>query len=51
MSNLKAELISVIKVTYTAGAGTENDPYREVVEYCLPDGTKIGCVDPVKLLA
>ena len=46
MSNIRAELVSAIKATYTAGAGTENDPYREVAEYYLPDGTKIGRIDP-----
>lgn len=47
----KARLIAVIEVKCTIGSGIENDPYREVVEYYLPDGTKIGWVDPAKPLA
>lgn len=33
-----AELISVIKTISTKGDGTENDPYRRVVQYWTVDG-------------
>ena len=34
----KAEVISVIKTVALKGAGTENDPCREVIQYWSLDG-------------
>ena len=48
MKGVTAELISVIKVASTTGLGTENDPIREVVDYFLPDGTRIAHEDSFK---
>lgn len=48
MNGVTAELISVIKVTSITGAGTENDPISEVVNYFLPDGTQIAHEDSFK---
>lgn len=48
VKGVAAEMVSVIKVSSTAGAGTENDPIREVVDYFLPDGTQIAHEDSFK---
>ena len=37
----KAEVISVIKTVALKGAGTENDPCREVIQYWTLDGELI----------
>jgi len=37
--------ISVIEVKSVAGEGTENDPKHQIIEYFLPDGTRLARKD------
>ncbi len=49
MSCVRAELVTVIKVSYDTGSGGVTDPFRECVKYFLPDGTEIGEYDPIQI--
>ena len=37
--------ISVIEVKSVVGMGTEDDPVHQIVEYFLPDGTRLARVN------
>jgi hypothetical protein len=37
-----AEIIQVIKTVSLIGMGVEDNPFEQVTEYWLPDGTRLG---------
>ena len=43
---MQVEVISMIKVTYNRGNGTETNPIRNVSSYHLPDGKFLVEYDP-----
>lgn len=42
----QCQQINVIKTISLAGTGVDADPYRERIDYWLPDGTWLACSDP-----
>lgn len=43
----QAEIVQVIRITLTCGAGTKDDPCRGVVQYWTMDGRRIAVEDPI----
>lgn len=45
------KVISVVELKFTIGAGTQEDPVRQVTEYWSLDGSRLGFVDSLDLKA